>query len=100
MARENSCAVTRARGAPHQFAPLGATANEIKERQLERTVGGEAVIAHAELLANRLHPAQMGFQALHVLFGREVRVYIEVTTGFNVVENRGLIEIEGKFSGV
>src|SRR3954467_12356608 len=100
MAPENSSAMARLGGAADMFAALRAAADKIKQGHFKGPIGSEPMVAHAELLTDRLDLAQMGFQPFDVLFAGHVRIDVEVPSRFHVVEKICLVEAEGKLRRV
>ena len=82
------------------FASLRAAPHEIKERQFKRPVRGEPMIAHAELLTNRLDAAEVRLQPFEVLFASQVRVNVKIASRFHIMEQHRFVEIKAQLRRV
>src|SRR5262245_6845391 len=102
MERENSSDASPGTdpGAVGSLSTPGSRAQEIKERQLQGPVGGETAITDPQFVARGLNSRAMRFELAEILLARGGGINIEVAPRFDVVKERGLVEIEAHFRRV
>src|SRR6266542_4081795 len=100
MERENSYPAPDNSRSLDLLPALHPTAQKIKQRQFHRLIGRETLESNSELLANRLGSTVMKLQFSEILPAGHHRVDVQVASRFDIVKQRGFVEVEGQLGGI
>src|SRR5205807_7561959 len=85
---------------PQSARKLHALAQEIKQRQFERTIRGQTLVANAQTLARFAQSRAVLLEFAEILLSRVVRIDKKGAARFHILENAGRPELEFEFSGI